>query len=126
MHLRHLVPCLGYLALTACDASTEPDDPIPAARLGHIPGDFDWDGDSDLLFQRSTDVTMKVWRMDGSVRTGDAQFDPIGPADREWRVVATGDFSGDMKPDLLFQHRISRRLVVWFMDDFVRTWGGYL
>ncbi|MBM3839208.1 MAG: VCBS repeat-containing protein [Verrucomicrobia bacterium] len=81
-------------------------------------GDFNEDGQEDLVFQRS-DGTLAAWFMDGTRQVKIALFDPSpeGPA---WKVVAAADFDNDLKPDLVLQSS-DGRIEVWFMDGTRRT-----
>jgi hypothetical protein len=45
---------------------------------------------------------------------------PNNSGDTSWKVVSTGDFNGDGKPDLLWQHTAGW-LAVWYMDGVTAT-----
>jgi len=77
-------------------------------------GDFNSDGDGDLLFQHQ-DGTLSVWYLDGINLTGNALLNPSHAGDAAWRVVATSDFNLDGKRDILFQHN-SGELAIWYMN----------
>ncbi len=79
--------------------------------------DFNGDGKSDVVLQ-NTDGTIDIWIMDGIRRTRRASLTPSGPDDANWKVVGTGDFNRDGKPDLVFQHS-NGDLAVWYLDNFV-------
>ena len=76
-------------------------------------GDFNSDGNLDLIFQH-TDGTLAAWLLDGIKLTQGSLFTPSNPGDH-WKVVAIADLNSDGKPDLLFQHT-DTTLAVWFMD----------
>jgi hypothetical protein len=77
--------------------------------------DFNGDGKPDLVWQNDTTQQVVVWYMGGSQgntlvgSNGLAQDGVAG-----WYVVATGDFNGDGKPDLVWQND-ARQVVVWYM-----------
>jgi hypothetical protein len=64
--------------------------------------------------------------MAGVVRAEELDLDPLGVADLNWEVVAAGDFNGDGDDDLIWQHRLSQRLVMWLMAGEARTCGAFL
>ena len=50
--------------------------------------------------------------MNGASWAGQAQISPA----TAWKVVGTGDFNGDGKPDLLWQLPATGELWTWFMN----------
>ena len=64
-------------------------------------GDFNGDGQSDILWQGS-DGTPAIWLMD---RTNVVSFGPVGPFNPgpSWQIKASDDFNGDGKSDILWQ-----------------------
>ena len=89
--------------------------------------DFNQDGFADLVWRHSTNGRVAVWYMSGltlifGTVTEPATFsDPADPSDLDWEIRAVGDFNGDRKPDLLWQHRTTGALAVWLLDGHVRT-----
>lgn len=77
-------------------------------------GDLNADGNSDLVFQH-IDGTLAAWFMKGVEAEEPRFLEPAYSGDADWQVTALGDFNGDGKDDLLFQHR-SGTLGVWLMD----------
>jgi hypothetical protein len=63
-------------------------------------GDFNADGDSDILFQ-NTDGTVAIWEMSGIGISAAAQ---LGNPGSQWHVVGAGDYNGDGHADILFQN----------------------
>ena len=54
--------------------------------------------------------------MDGvNTMVGETTFSVAGEPDTRWQVVGVGDFNGDHKPDLVWQHDTGW-LTVWLMD----------
>jgi hypothetical protein len=99
--------------------------------------DFNGDGKPDLLLQDDS-TYLGIWHLDGAqvvdmkmlsrnYAGGDLNFAAGSAPARvggKWRVVGTGDFNGDGKPDILFQYDLAGdpindgQLAVWYMDDF--------
>jgi hypothetical protein len=83
-----------------------------SAQLGPFTGwrivagkrDFDADGKSDLLWQR-TDGAASVWLMNGVASPPNASISAaILPTGTGWQLLATRtDFNGDGKTDLVWQ-----------------------
>jgi len=47
-------------------------------------------------------------------------------ADLDWEIRGVADMNRDGRPDLIWQHRTSGRLAVWFMSGTTRTGTNYL
>jgi len=77
-------------------------------------GDFNGDGRTDLVWQH-TDGWLAVWYMNGSAMIATELLNPGQIVGNEWRIVGVGDFNGDSKPDLVWQHT-SGWLSVWYMN----------
>ncbi|WP_408951920.1 FG-GAP-like repeat-containing protein [Lysobacter sp. Hz 25] len=70
------------------------------------PGDVDGNGKSDLLWRDDARQHVAIWKMDGAVRV-----EGIGHAvPPDWRVLATGDFQGDRKLDLVWTNGAQMQL----------------
>ena len=86
-------------------------------------GDFNGDGNVDLVFQHK-DGTLAVWRMDGIALASAALVDPSKPGDG-WKAVGTGDFNSDGAVDLAFQNT-DGTLAVWHLNGVKLTSGALL
>ena len=80
-------------------------------------GDFDRDGQGDLLFQHTAGA-LSAWIMDGTNLRLTGTISPSSPDDPNWRVVALADFNADGHSDFLFQHS-NGALVIWMMDGVI-------
>jgi hypothetical protein len=88
-------------------------------------GDFDADGQADILWQHDGSGQVAVWFMDGVKRKGGTLTTPPDAGDPSWVVSGTGDFSGDGRVDILWRHRHSGQVVVWYMDGTTMTNGTF-
>lgn len=89
-------------------------------------GDFDGDHRADLLWQHAVSGRLVAWLMSGTARVGASYLTPSGVTDPAWSVHAVGDLTGDGRPDLLWRHASSGKLVAWVMDGLVRQSGQFL
>ena len=62
-------------------------------------GDFDGDGNPDILWQ-NTDGTPGIWFLNG---TRVVQMTGLSNPGSNWKIVGVGDFNGDGKSDILWQ-----------------------
>ena len=78
-------------------------------------GDFNGDGQSDLLWRNSATGENVVWYMNGATLTSTAPLLTVAPASG-WQLVGVGDFNADGKPDLLWRNSATGQNVVWYMN----------
>ncbi len=105
----------GYFASGEQNASTS----IVQAELrlaGDYRTDFSADGKPDIVWRNRVTGEIIVWMMNGSSAGSEVRVTGPIPTDQNWRIVATGDFSGDGKPDFLWRNRVTGQNVVWVMD----------
>jgi hypothetical protein len=89
-------------------------------------GDFDGDGQTDLLWKHAANGSLIVWLMNGPTRTAVQWLAPDRVLDNDWQVAAVADFDGDGKVDIIFQHALDGRLAVWLMDGTTRIMAWML
>jgi hypothetical protein len=80
--------------------------------------DFDSDGWPDILWRHRTTGRNALWLMDGvNVKSATSLTPDVAAtvSDTDWEIRAIADFNGDMRPDLVWQHKTNGRLAVWFM-----------
>ncbi len=73
--------------------------------------DFDGNVRSDLAWTRA-DGTIALWLMNGLGIAASAGYNPAGG----WSLVATGDFNGDGRGDLLFRRSSDGFVLAWLMN----------
>ena len=89
-------------------------------------GDFDADGQTDLIWRNTSSGKVIAWLMNGTTRSSTTT---IWSGDATWVPVATGDFNNDAKPDILWRQSTTGRVIVWFMNGLTSTgtvtlWSG--
>ena len=96
-------------------SQTTLSDPGAAWRLIGT-GDFNNDGDADLLFQNKNGTPM-IWTVnvnDMNVPTVTTPTTLPNPGST-WHAIGTGDYNGDGKSDILFQNNNGTPLI-WTMN----------
>jgi hypothetical protein len=83
-------------------------------------GDFDQDGNVDIVWHNYRSGSLDVWRMDGTTRLETVHIDnnPVPEANLDHRIVGTGDFNADGKVDLLWRNAATGHTYAWLLDGF--------
>jgi glucose/arabinose dehydrogenase len=85
-------------------------------------GDFNRDGQLDILWRNKVSGHVLIWHLRNGVI--DSTSD-LGGAALNWKLVAVGDFDGDQFPDLLWRDNAGN-VLLWLMDgDTLRETVGY-
>ncbi len=77
-------------------------------------GDFDNDGNVDILWRNASSGTNVVWFMNGTDWSRSAEIMPV--SDLSWKIVGTGDFNKDGSVDILWRNGVSGSNVIWYMN----------
>ncbi len=84
-------------------------------------GDFDGDGQTDLLVRQAATGQTEAWLMNGVTRPGaPAALSPT-PASLDWSVAATDDFDRDGRNDLLLWSSATGAAEFWLMNGTARV-----
>jgi len=89
-------------------------------------GDFDGDGDADLLWRQGSTGSLVLWTMNGSTITSSGSVNSAGTAvnpDPSWSVAGIGDFNNDGNADILWRDA-SGEVSVWLMNGSTITAGA--
>ena len=92
-------------------------------------GDFNGDRKPDLVWQNDARQVV-VWYMGGAQGSTFLWWDWLSSTGiTDWRVVGTGDFNGDGRLDLVWQHDWTRQAAVWYMGGAqgnIYLWSDWL
>jgi photosystem II stability/assembly factor-like uncharacterized protein len=84
-------------------------------------GDFDGDGQPDLLWHHQGTGDLQVWLMSGTAMRQSVALTPGRVEDVRWQVRGVWDFDGDGQVDVLWHHERTGELVLWRMDGTARV-----
>jgi hypothetical protein len=86
---------------------------LPVSTLYSAFGDFDGDGNADILFRHGQSGQVVIWRMSG---LGILQVGVVGTPNPVWELHGIGDLNGDGRSDLVWRNGSTGALVVWLMN----------
>jgi hypothetical protein len=90
-------------------------DRVPDRKLGaSASGDFDADGQTDLVFRHQTTGAASIWLMNGQSRTSAVPLSPARPA--AWRIAAAADWNADNGADLVWQNASTGDVEIWYLN----------
>lgn len=76
-------------------------------------GDFDGDGNTDLVLRHPQSGNVVAWRLNGSSVLSSALIATANPI---WELQGIGDLNGDGKSDLVWRHGTNGNVVAWLMN----------
>jgi hypothetical protein len=79
-------------------------------------GDFNGDGQSDLVWHHQTSGMVSVWLMNGTLMMAGVVLTPSSVTDLNWQVVGVGDLNADGHPDLIWHHQVTGMVSTWLMN----------
>jgi hypothetical protein len=83
-----------------------------------VKGDFNADGQPDLLWRHAASHRYMVWGMNGTQATGAGWISPDPGAN--WQVVGSDDFNNDNKSDLVLFDPATGAVQFWMMNGSAR------
>ena len=89
-------------------------------------GDFNLDGNADLVWQHQTSGQASIWFMNGTALVSGTLLSPPGVADTNWQIRAVTDLNSDGQPDLVWQNTSTGYLAAWLMNGTSMVEGIYL
>lgn len=113
----------GFVSGYSAEVMLEPIGGTPVPRIS---GDFNVDGKIDLVWQNRRTGMLLTWFMNGTTMVGSSALGLGSVSDTNWKIVGLGDFNGDGRPDLLWQHQVTRLTTVWLMNGTAFLGPGLL
>jgi glucose/arabinose dehydrogenase len=93
---------------------------VPTAWSIAASGDFNADGQADIVWQNTTTGDRSIWFMSGTTWGGTYALLP--QVSTQWSIAGVGDFNADGKPDIVWQNTSTGDRSIWFMSG--STWNG--
>ena len=88
---------------------------VPQTPYFEAAGDFDNDGDSDLLWIDTANAIVQVWEMEEGRLVNDIVLH-TGVNSTQYQVEGIGDFNNDGYYDILWSDRVNGLLIDWQMN----------
>ncbi|PYR88836.1 MAG: hypothetical protein DMF84_26990 [Acidobacteria bacterium] len=114
---------MGWISSWAMDSTTLKDSVLLTPSRVMDPawvivasGDFNSDGQSDLVWQHRRNGLISVWFMNGTTLLDAVLMTPSRVSDPDWWIVGAADLNKDGHTDLIWQHQKKGLLSVWFMN----------
>jgi 3-phytase len=99
--------------------------PLPAVSTDWFvagTGDFNGDGNWDILWRKQNAAANSMWLMDGTTKLPGSG--PLPPVSTDWFVAGTGDFDGDGNWDILWRKQNAAANSMWLMDGTTKRPGS--
>jgi len=87
-----------------------------------LSGDFNGDGNDDILWRNYSTGQTYVWLMNGTSIS--SQGSPGTVSDLSWHIEQAGDFNGDGKTDILWYNDSTGQTYIWLMNGTTITSQG--
>jgi uncharacterized repeat protein (TIGR01451 family) len=78
-------------------------------------GDFNGDGNSDVLWRQDGSGQVYVWEMNGQQVQAEGAV-AHAPVTSDWHIESVNDFNGDGNSDVLWRQDVSGQVYVWQMN----------
>lgn len=83
-------------------------------------GDYNGDGNSDILWRHNVTGQNHMYLMDGGTITSSLGVTTV-PNPDSWKVAGNGDYNGDGKTDILWRHAVTGQNHMYLMDGATVT-----
>jgi FG-GAP-like repeat len=108
--------------LTFTDNSGSSSAPRVGTGAAPVPGDFNGDSQTDLIWENTATGERGIWLMNGSTVVNWAGL-PTIPTD--WHIAGAGDFNNDGHADIVWENTATGERGIWLMNgSAVVNWAG--
>jgi Ca2+-binding RTX toxin-like protein len=106
---------------TGTGAGTMVGDPASGVWDVQATGDFNYDGNSDLVLKNQSTGQFYVWTVQNGVQVGGANLGTIGT---NWDIRSTGDFNADGNADVLWRDSTNGQFYIWTLNASIQQTSG--
>ena len=76
-------------------------------------GDFDKDGDADIVWRHKTTAAWKIWQMQDGQRVAQSNWSDSFDPSRQWQVIGAGDTDKDGDDDIILNNTTTGAVMIW-------------
>jgi hypothetical protein len=77
-------------------------------------GDFNQDGQADLVWENSVTGQREIWLMNNGTSTSAINLPTVDPS---WHIGGAGDFMGTGKADLVWENNVTGQRLIWMFNN---------
>jgi len=103
----------SYTVVVTNSAGIRTSDAATLTVISHSTGDFDGDGQADILLENVSSGDHGLWIMNGVAPAAWVSLPAIA---LNWRIAGRGDFNGDGQTDILWENVGSGDRGMWIMN----------
>ena len=104
--------CYRCKATNVGGTATSNSAALNVTSLGVL-GDFNGDGESDIVITNTVTGERAVWLMNGTTISAGAS---LGVLPTSWAISGTGDFNDDTMSDLILTNTVTGERAIWLMN----------
>jgi len=80
-------------------------------------GDFNKDGDADILWRNKTTDDWKIWQMQNGTRVAQTSWTDSFDPTHAWQVIGAGDTDKDGDDDVILNNASTGEIMIWEMQN---------
>ena len=91
---------------------------LPTVGYAGLSGDFNGDGQQDILWRNINSGSVWIWLMNG---TAIEAASPVANVPLSWKIVGIGNFDGNGNRDIVWYNASIGQIAIWTMNAFTET-----